>query len=408
VEFLSLWHDAAMTSLGWFWTALWAFVLGYAISACIQVFVTRERMRRMLGEDGVRSVGLASVFGVISSSCSFSALSTTRALFRKGAGFIASLAFLLASTNLVIELGVVIAVFLSWHFVVGEYVGGVLLIVLMAAVVSLTRPRRWIAEARERGEDHDHHAHGDDDEDELPPVMDRLTSLHGWRQVARTYHGEWKMVWKDVLIGFTVAGLISVFVPDAFFAWLFPGTGQEGELAVWQVVVQALVAPLAAFFTFIGSMGNVPLAAVLFERGVSFAGVMAFLFSDLVVLPALRIQARYHGWRLALYILGVFLVALVATALLLHLGFDLMGLLPQVDRTTRATSDAFALDTTFVLDLVAVGVSGVFTVLALGASSAGGHDHDHGKGWVDTLLTGLAPFAAIWLLGGAALGLIGA
>ena len=153
-------------------------------------------------------------------------------------------------------------------------------------------------------------------------------------------------------------------------------------------------------------MGNVPLAAVLYERGVSFAGVMAFLFSDLVVLPVLRIQARYYGWRMALYILGLFLVALVASALLLHFGFDLLGLLPQT-AGGGAEQNAFTFDTTFVLNLVAVGVSCGMTVLALGGSGGGGHDHDHGKGVVDQVLTVLAPIAAIWLVGGAALGLFG-
>ncbi len=398
----SLWHDAAMTSLGWFWMALWAFVLGYAVSAAIQVFVTRERMQRVLGGDSLRTVGIATGFGVVSSSCSFSALATTRALFQKGAGFVASLAFLLASTNLVIELGVVIAVFLSWHFVVGEYIGGILLIAITAGLVALTRPKGWIEAARNRGEEHHHHG----DDEEIPGVWEQLGSLAGWRKVAHSYHMEWGMVWKDVLIGFTVAGLISVFVPDAFFAWLFPGTGQEAPLSIWQIVAQATVAPLAAFFTFIGSMGNVPLAAVLYERGVSFAGVMAFLFSDLVVLPVLRIQARYYGWRMALYILGLFLVALVASALLLHFGFDLLGLLPQT-AGGGAEQNAFTFDTTFVLNLVAVGVSGGMTVLALGGSGGGGHDHDHGKGVVDQVLTVLAPIAAIWLVGGAALGLFG-
>ena len=401
MTFLETWHTAAMTSLGWFWTALWAFVLGYAISASIQVFITRERMQQALGDDGPRSIGLATVFGIASSSCSFSALSTARALFQKGARFITALSFLLASTNLVIELGVVIAVFLSWHFVVGEYVGGLLLIVIVAAIVALTRPRGWIEAARERGEGH-HHDHGE----ETPPIGEAVRSLDAWKRVAKTYHGEWGMVWKDVLVGFTVAGLISAFVPDAFFAWLFPGTGSDEPLAVWQIVAQVVVAPLAAFFTFIGSMGNVPLAAVLHTKGVSFAGVMAFLFSDLVVLPALRIQARYYGWRLALYILAAFFVAIVASALLLHGGFDLLGLLPSPPEAVEIQREAFQVDTTLFINLAAVGVSGVFTWLAVSKDSGGGHDHDHGKGWVDQVLVVLAPIAGLWLLVGAALGIV--
>lgn len=392
-----------MTSVGWFWMALWAFVLGYAVSASIQVFVTRERMRRHLGEDDLKSLSLATLFGFISSSCSFAAIATSRALFRKGAGFISSLAFLLASTNLVIELGVVIAVFLSWHFVVAEYVGGLLLIALTAAVVWVSRPTRWIAEARERGEAHMH-----DDDPDPPPILERVTSLEGWRAVARAYHAEWGMVWKDVLLGFTVAGVISAFVPRAFFAWLFPGSG-SADIVWWEVGLQALVAPVAAFLTFIGSMGNIPLAAVLHANGVSFAGVMAFLFSDLVVLPALRIQARYHGWKVALYILGVFMIAIVGSALLMHAGYSLLDLLPQTGTAPAGGQDPFQVDLTLGLDLLAVAATGLLAWLSLSGQRDGGdHDHDdQSSDWIETSLKALAPVATLWLLGGIAVGWLG-
>ncbi len=372
------------------------------MSSCIQVFVTRRRMRRHLGENTPGRLGLAAFFGAVSSSCSFAAIATSRALFRKGATFINSLTFLLASTNLVIELGVVIAVFLSWHFVVGEYLGGVLLILITAAVVRLTHPTRWLEEARARGEDHDHHP---DDEDP-PPILDRIRQLDAWRAVGRAFVGEWQMVWKDVLIGFTVAGLIRAFLPGEAFAWIFPGAG-AGAVAWWEVGIQSLVAPLAAAFTFIGSMGNIPLAAVLHSEGVSYAGVMAFIFSDLVVVPAVRIQARYHGWKVAAYIAGVFLIAIVASALLLHGGFALTGLLPTGAAETPDPGSAFALDTTLVMNVLGVGVTVALGVLAW-TGSGGGHDHDHGGGGIiEQVLTWLAPVAAVWLIGGLVVGWVG-
>jgi uncharacterized membrane protein YraQ (UPF0718 family) len=295
------WNTAALTTLGLFWTAFWAFGLGYLISSMIQVFVTRARMRKSMGEAGPKSVALGTFFGLISSSCSFAALATTRSIFAKGAGLVPSLAFLLASTNLVIELGIVISVFLAWQFVVAEYVGGVLLILLMWLAVRLTGPGRLIEEARERAKS----AEPGDEED--PPDWRRLiASMEGWGRVATRYVMEWKMVWKDVTIGFTVAGIIAAFVPRAFFEAMFVGSGTP-DPAFWQIAAQAVVGPVAAFFTFIGSMGNIPLAAVLYSNGVSFAGIMAFIFSDLVVFPVLRIQASYYGWRMAGYILAVFL-----------------------------------------------------------------------------------------------------
>ncbi|HKK23013.1 MAG TPA: permease, partial [Pseudohaliea sp.] len=294
--FLTHWQSAATTSLGLFWMAFWAFGLGYLLSSMIQVFVSRERMRRSMGQADARSVGLGTLFGFLSSSCSFAALATTRSLFAKGAGIVPALAFLLSSTNLVIELGIVIGVFLGWQFVVGEYVGGVLLILLMWVVVRLTQRYAPIAAARERARA----GEGDEGGGDLPDWRRLIVSRDGWRQVSSRYVMEWHMVWKDVTIGFTVAGIIAAFVPTAFFEALFPGAG-TADAGFGQLLLQTLAGPLAAFFTFIGSMGNIPLAAVLYDNGVSFAGIMAFIFSDLVVLPVLRIQARYYGWPMALY-----------------------------------------------------------------------------------------------------------
>ncbi len=289
-NFLDLWAKSATTTLGLFWMAFWAFGLGYVISSMIQVFVTEERMKNTMGEAGVKSVGLGTFFGFISSSCSFAALSTTRALFAKGAGLIPSLSFLLASTNLVIELGIVISIFLSWQFVVGEYLGGLLLILFMSLVVKLTLPKKLEKEARSVAKDNEKSEKNDNHKD----WKTLIKSKEGWLKVAHKYVMEWMMVWKDVTIGFTVAGIIATFMPKSFFESLFIGAGSEDPSFI-EILLQSLVGPVAAFFTFIGSMGNIPLAAVLFSNGVSFAGIVAFIFSDLVVFPVLRIQAKYYG-----------------------------------------------------------------------------------------------------------------
>ena len=242
-SFLSHWHQAAITTLGLFWMAFWAFALGYLVSSMVQVFVTRERMQQSLGEAGPRSVGMATFFGLISSSCSFAALATTRALFAKGAAIIPSLAFLLASTNLVIELGIVIAIFLSWQFVVGEYVGGLLLILLMWLVVKMSLPESLEEEARDRARE----VEGDEEESSSGNWKERLISREGWQQVASRYVMEWHMVWRDVTVGFTVAGIIAAFVPQSFFQSLFVGAG-DPEAGFFEILLQCLVGPVAAFF----------------------------------------------------------------------------------------------------------------------------------------------------------------
>ncbi len=387
-DLLTTWHEAAYTTAGLFWMAFWAFGLGYLLSSMIQVFVSSERMRRSLGSTNARSVGLGTFFGFISSSCSFAALATTRSLIAKGAGLIPALAFLLASTNLVVELGIVIAVFLGWQFVVGEYVGGVLLILLMWLLVRLTLKSKLESVARE----HARSAEGDSDESDAPDWKQLIRSREGWRRVASRYVMEWHMVWKDVTIGFTVAGIVAAFLPRGFFEALFIGAG-DSDAAFHEVLMQALVGPIAAFFTFIGSMGNIPLAAVLYDNGVSFAGVMAFIFSDLVVLPVLRIQARYYGWRMAIYILCVFLVILVATALLLHYGFSFFEMLPAVSTQTVTGREYFALDYTAVLNLA---------FLMASASFLGWHWKVNGRpegsdALGERVLFGVACMALLWL-----------
>ncbi len=353
-NFLNLWAKSATTSLGLFWMAFWAFGLGYLISSMIQIFVTQERMKRTMGEAGVKSVGLGTFFGFISSSCSFAALSTTRALFSKGAGLIPSLAFLLASTNLVIELGIIISIFLSWQFVVGEYLGGLLLIALMVLLVKLTLPKKLEDAARDRAKQ----KQSDSSTEDIPDWRKLIRSKQGWVRVSKQYIMEWLMVWKDVSIGFTVAGMIAAFVPKAFFETLFIGSS-ESDPEFWQVLSQSVVGPVAAFFTFIGSMGNIPLAAVLFSNGVSFAGIMAFIFSDLVVFPVLRIQAKYYGWKMALYILGVFLVILVGSSLIMHYGFAAFNLLPDPSSAKAVTDrEFFKVDYSFFLNLLFLALSG--------------------------------------------------
>ena len=400
---LRAWANAAQTTLIFFWKALWAFMLGYALSSLIQVFLTRERMRQAMGETGPKSVALGTLFGFVSSSCSFAALATTRALFQKGAGLIPALAFLLASTNLVIELGIVIAVLLTWQFVLGEYVGGLLLIVFMWGLVHVTYPEQLVNAVRERFRAQE------ESREEIPDWRKLIRTREGWHRVASRYFMEWGMVWKDVTVGFTVAGIIAVFVPARFFETLFIGAGGTESLTFGEILAQAVVGPVAAFFTFIGSMGNIPLASLLFAHGVSFAGVMAFIFSDLVVFPVLRIQARYYGWRMALYILGVFLTILVGTAVALHYAFDLLGLLPT--RTTQGLTAAasVSVDHTFWLNVMFLLMTVCFAVMARSGKEQSvhtqRHDHSHHhqetqKNLAERILLGFAVLSWLWLAGG--------
>ncbi|MEQ8908762.1 MAG: permease [Vicingaceae bacterium] len=392
--FLETYAQAVTTSLGYFWMALWAFVLGYLISGMIQIFVSRERMQQSMGASEGKGVLLGTFFGFISSSCSFSALASAKSIFSKGASFIASLAFLLASTNLVIELGLLIFIFLDWQFVTAEYIGGILLILFSWLLYRLKKPKSLIKSARDRLSEEEGHHH----DSEIPS----LWSIKAWQQVAQKYFMEWGMVWKDVTIGFTVAGIIAAFVPQSFFEALFINTGGgNSEYSFVELLQHAAIGPVAAFCTFIGSMGNIPLAAVLYQNGVSFAGVMAFIFSDLVVFPVLRINARYYGWKMSFYILILLFISLVFTSISLHYGFDFFGALPEAATEAAQKQEYFKLDYTFYLNLFFLLLSLLLAYLKFFKGAE--HQHDHAmakKGNFDRLLKALAILSYLWLGGG--------
>jgi uncharacterized membrane protein YraQ (UPF0718 family) len=346
-DFLNKWGEAANTSLGFFWMALWAFALGYVISSCIQVFVTEKRMQKTMGKNESKGVLLGTFFGFISSSCSFAALASTKSLFKKGASFVSSIAFLLASTNLVIELGIIISIFLGWQFVVGEYLGGILLILISWLLIRLFHPKGLIKKARERLQDNK-----DDDANNQKSWKERIKTEKSWAKVSQQYGMEWKMVWKDVTLGFTIAGIVAAFIPDSFFQTLFINSGQGNtDFSFFTILEHIIIGPVVAFITFIGSMGNIPLAALLFGKGVSFAGVLAFIFSDLVVFPVLRINAKYYGWKMAFFILMLLFISLVGASLLLHYGFLSLDLIPDPSSVKVQDQSFFKIDYTFFLNI---------------------------------------------------------
>ena len=347
--------EALYTGAGMLWKALWALAFGYLISAGIQVLITRERMAKTLGERGVPEASLATFFGFVSSSCSFAALAASRTVLAKGAHASNALAFLIASTNLVIELGIVLLVLLSWHFVVGNFLLGLLMIVYAWVLTRLWLPEGLVAEARRQAEDVQAR---EQDAGESPEGWKQvLSSRSGWARIADAFFREWGMVWKEILFGFTIAGFISVFVPQEFWNALFLESGAEAPSFV-AVLENALVAPIVAFFTFIGSMGNIPLAAMLWSREASFGGVMAFLGADLVAATVIYVHVKYYGWRYAAYLSGLLYVAMVAAGVTVHYVFAAIGILPQ-ERPGLREMVAFQLDYTFWLNLVFVGVAGV-------------------------------------------------
>ena len=354
-EFLSLYGVSAKTALGFFWKAGWAFVLGYFISGMIQAFVPKGKLTSYMGEADLKSISLSTIFGAASSSCSFAALAASRALIKKGAHFIAGVAFMFASTNLVIELGILILIFLGWQFLAAEIIGGILLIIISSILIKLTYPKSWFEAAREKVEDE-----GEDIEEDFD-WKKRIKSKAGWQLVGHKFVNDWKMAWEDILIGFTIAGFVAVLVPESFWSALF--LAEADHLPDWVVAIEnALVAPFVAASTFIGSMGNIPLATVLSENGVLFAGIMGFIYSDLMVPPLVHINAKYYGWRVALYIAGVMFISIVLTALILNGLFSMIGIVPESRRVVSEVTQ-FKIDYTFWMNIGFVFVAGILVWL---------------------------------------------
>jgi len=287
----------------------------------------------------------------------------------KGAHFVAAVAFMFASTNLVIELGILILIFLGWQFLAAEIVGGIVLIIISRFLMKLTYPSTWMESARQKVEE------SGSTEEEKFDWHQRIRSAEGWRMVGHRFVGEWGMVWEEIVIGFTVAGFVAVLVPDSFWQTIFLAE-QAGRAPMNFLIVleNAMLAPFVAAATFIGSMGNIPLATVLNASGVLFAGIIGFIYSDLMVPPLVEINARYYGWRVALYIAGVMYISIVSTALILHYSFAVFGLTPETSRVVEDVAQ-FKLDYTFWMNVAAAALVAVLAWL-----NRSWHLHNEDKG----------------------------
>jgi len=311
-----------------FWEVLWPLILGFGLSAAVQAVVSHKTLARLLGDDSPQSITFATLFGIASSSCSYAAVALARSLFRKGASFTAAMAFELASTNLVIELGIILTVLLGWQFMAAEYLGGVIMVIIIALLFRFTLTPRLVQMAKQQAEQGalgrmEGHAAMDMSIDEGGSLWSRLLSRRGFTAVSHLFVMDWVSVWTDIVIGFLIAGALAVWVPERFWQSFFL-TGHP----VWAKIEGPLVGPLVAIFSFVCSVGNVPLAAVLWRGGISFGGVVSFIFADLIVLPVLDIYRKYYGGRVALYILGTFYVTMAAAGYLVDLLFSVLHLIP--------------------------------------------------------------------------------
>jgi uncharacterized protein len=339
------------------WTVWWALVLGFAISAIVQAWVPSERIQNALGGSGFRPVAIATGLGAASSSCSYAAIAISKSLFQKGASAASALAFQFSSTNLVIELGIVMWVLIGWQFTLAEFVGGLVLILIMTLLLRLFVSRRLEEQARlhAQGADqgHQHHSAGGH-----AAIRERLVSLSAWSDVAHNFRNDWSMLWKEITIGFLLAGFVGQ-LPNSFFNALFLTNAPAGV----KLIENAIVGPVIAVLSFVCSVGNVPLAAVLWSGGISFAGVIAFIFADLIVVPIVLVYRKYYGSEYARRIVALMFVTMVAAALIVDGLFSGLGLIPTVRPTRADIFSSIKVDYKLVTNVIGVAIFAAFFML---------------------------------------------
>jgi uncharacterized protein len=313
--------NAVVSALGvafaMFWEILWALILGFLLSAIVQAVVSKRQMTRLLPDDSPRSLATACGLGAASSSCSYAAVALARSIFRKGANFTAAMAFEFASTNLVIELGIIMILLLGWPFALAEFVGGPLMIVLLWGLFRLFLHRESVDEARRQADRGivgrmEGHAEMDMSVTEGGPIIRRITSARGFTAISHYFVMDWAAIWPDIVGGLLIAGALAAWVPNEFWQRFF-----LVQHPVAAVVWGPIVGPIVAMLSFVCSIGNVPLAAVLWNGGISFGGVIAFIFADLIVLPILNIYRKYYGGRMTVFLFVTSYVAMAAAGLLL-------------------------------------------------------------------------------------------
>ncbi|WP_409430359.1 permease [Mycobacterium sp. SMC-16] len=387
--------DAAIAAIGhalalagsMTWEILWALILGFALSAVVQAVVRKSTIVRLLGDDKPKTLAVAAGLGAASSSCSYAAVALARSLFRKGANFTAAMAFEIGSTNLVVELGIILALLMGWQFTAAEFVGGPIMIVVLAVLFRFFVRSRLIDEARVQADQGiagsmEGHAAMDMSVQGDGSFAKRLFSGPGLTSVSHVFVMEWAAILRDLIIGLLIAGAIAAWVPNAFWENFF-----LADDPTWSAIWGPIVGPVVAIVSFVCSIGNVPLAAVLWNGGISFGGVVAFIFADLLILPILNIYRKYYGTRMMLTLLATFYVSMVAAGYLVELLFGATVLTPT-QRNAMVMESGISWNYTTWLNIVFlllaavlvirfVRTGGVPMLRMMGGSPDAGHGDTH-------------------------------
>jgi hypothetical protein len=349
---------ALSTALAMGWEILWPLILGFALSGVVQAVVSHAEMSRLLPDDRPRSIAIALGLGAASSSCSYAAVALARSIFRKGANFTAAMAFELASTNLVLELSVIMIALMGWHFALAEFVGAPVMVAIMVLLFRSFLPPRLVREAKQQADRGvagrmEGHAAMDMAVTEGGSLWQRITSDKGLTAISHYFVMDWASVWMDIVGGLVIAGALSAWVPHGFWHSFF-----LVDHPLFAKLWGPLIGPLVAIVSFVCSVGNIPLAAVLWNNGISFGGVIAFIFADLIILPILDIYRKYYGWRVTAFIFATFYAAMAGAALIVDAAFHAVGLVPK-ERQAQAVEASITWNYTTWLNIAFLIVAGL-------------------------------------------------
>ena len=357
----AVWH-ALSISFAMTWEILWALILGFTLSAVVQAVVSKAQMGRLLPDDSPRSLAMATLLGAASSSCSYAAVALARSLVQKGANFSAAMTFEIASTNLVIELGIILVILMGWQFAAAEFVGGAVMIVLLGLLFRVFLRQQRVEAARAQADKGlrgymEGHAAMDMSVSE-GTLARNIFSAKGFTAISHLFVMDWASVIRDIVLGLLIAGALAAWVPESFWKVFF--LSDQPQLAyIWGPIV----GPVVSVVSFVCSIGNVPLAAVLWNNGISFGGVISFIFADLIILPILSIKRRYYGRWMTVFIFGSFYVTMAAAGLIVELLFSALGLIPH-ERNALVAEPSLSLNYTTVLNIAFLLVAGGLLIRA--------------------------------------------
>jgi uncharacterized membrane protein YraQ (UPF0718 family) len=352
----ALWMAFAM-----FWEILWPLILGFGLSGVVQAVVSKGEISRLLPDDSPKTLAIATGLGAASSSCSYAAVALARSIFRKGADFTAAMAFELASTNLVAELSIILIVLMGWQFALAEFAGGPLMVAIIAVLFRLFLSRKLVRDAREQADKGikgimEGHAEMDMSVENDRSLCQRLTSREGITVTSHYFVMDVIAVWKDIVGGLLLAGALAAWVPQDFWKNFFL-TSHPVAATIWGPIV----GPLVAVLSFVCSVGNIPLAAVLWNGGISFGGVIAFIYADLIILPIIDIYRKYYGWRVTALIVIAFYLAMAVAALIVEFIFQFFGLIPH-QRAAQIVEMSITFNYTTILNIIFLAVAAFLVV----------------------------------------------